>query len=432
MKRAIVSLLLFVSVLALPLRSLAGSATSRWDVTIGGMVKFDYGYATQAVGADTNFAQRASGAGAQNAADETSSQFWAAGETRLNIGVKGPGVWGAATSAFVEGDFRGQSGHAGYGTFSLRHALLEFTWPATRLIIGQTWQPWGIYPYLWLLRFDEDGPFNKGIRVPQITVIQRLPNHFSLKGGIASPTEALGSQTDNNVVNGKTKSDWPDVTGEIIWATERFGKVGPWPMELAFGGFAGAEKVQYDRTTGAVVCDRTTFDPSGVAGTSFGSKNLPAWALSFRGFVPLIPQHKPENRQGALGLVFAGFIGQNMTSFATIGTTPYSRGGLPADFAAPTVRGGWANLIYYVTHDIALNGQAAYAAADMSSTLRAAQPNAVQQTQRYTVNMLYDVNAAIRLGIEVSYISTRYGAPVNGLAGWGAFYSARLGAYYFF
>jgi len=35
--------------IALPAASYAGSATSRWDLTIGGMVKVDYFYADQSL-----------------------------------------------------------------------------------------------------------------------------------------------------------------------------------------------------------------------------------------------------------------------------------------------------------------------------------------------------------------------------------------------
>ena len=44
--------------LALPVVSFAGSADSRWDVTIGGFIKADFGYATQSLGADYRTASR--------------------------------------------------------------------------------------------------------------------------------------------------------------------------------------------------------------------------------------------------------------------------------------------------------------------------------------------------------------------------------------
>ena len=49
-KFIVIALALF---LAIPAISFAGSATSRWDVTIGGYIKADFGYATQGQGAST-------------------------------------------------------------------------------------------------------------------------------------------------------------------------------------------------------------------------------------------------------------------------------------------------------------------------------------------------------------------------------------------
>jgi hypothetical protein len=40
-------------------------------------------------------------------------------ETRFNFLIKGPDLWGAKTSAFIEGDFRGTSTGNQYGGFQL-------------------------------------------------------------------------------------------------------------------------------------------------------------------------------------------------------------------------------------------------------------------------------------------------------------------------
>lgn len=427
-------LILAASILfATPVVSLAGSATSRWDARLGGMVKFDYGYATQAVGADADFAQRKSRLGAENALDETSNQFWAAGETRLNILIKGPTAKGAKTSAFVEGDFRGQYSDSTYGNFNLRHAYMKLDWPKTSVVIGQTWQPWGIFPNLWLLKYDEDGPYNRGIRIPQITVNQKLSRDFSIKGGITSPSTALGSEQGSNIVSSNTTSNWPDFAGELVWATDRYGRIGPWPFELAAGGLIGSRKVIYDRATGIVVPDQELFNPGGVPGGSFGNKSVTAWAVSLRGFVPIIPERGIGKRANALGLVFAAFTGQYITNYATLGTGIYNRdaAGRPV-FIGPVVTGGWAQLMYYITDKLSISGHASYSVSNMSVPLRRAQPNAVFKAERYAANVVYDLNAAIRFGIEGSYVYTRYSAPFNGLADWGSFYSARFAAYYFF
>jgi hypothetical protein len=44
--------------LAIPAMSYAGSATSRWDLTIGGMVQVDVSYADQSANQDLRIAER--------------------------------------------------------------------------------------------------------------------------------------------------------------------------------------------------------------------------------------------------------------------------------------------------------------------------------------------------------------------------------------
>lgn len=430
---AVISLTL-ITILVLPgtRPCVAGTATSRWDAHIGGMVKFDYGHTSQAVGPDSDFAQRRSGPQAENALDETGSQFWTAGETRLNLRVEGPPAWTGRTSAFVEGDFRGEFSNSSEGTFNLRHAYMKIDWARTALLIGQTWQPWGISPHLRLLKYDENGPWNRGVRIPQITLRQRVSNNLSLTGGIAGPSNVLGSGQVKNTVNNNTTTDWPDLTGELLWKTERHGKIGYRPLEFGVGGFIGSRKTEYNRVTGSPVQDQPVSSPEGVPGGSFGYETLLAWGLSVRGFVPVIPDKKAGHRAGSLAFLFAAFAGQNMMDYIAIGTDPYNRNGVPADFKASTVAGGWAQLVYYLTDKVSVSGQAAHAVSNMSRIHRANQPNAVHKADRYLINVIYDINAAIRLGMEGSYVYTAYAAPVSGLADRGSFYSIRFAAYYFF
>jgi hypothetical protein len=121
-----------------------------------------------------------------------------------------------------------------------------------------------------------------------------------------------------------------------------------------------------------------------------------------------------------------------MFDYISLGTSPYNRNGVPTNFNAPSAAGGWAQLVYYVTDKVSISGQAAHAVSNMSLPLRASQPDAVYKADRYLANVIYDINAAIRFGIEGSYVYTRYAGSVNGLADWGTFYSVRFAAYYFF
>ena len=56
------------------------------------------------------------------------------------------------------------------GTFILRHAFMQFDWANTKLIIGQTWQKWGLLPTFanTLLEYNGIGPFLKGSRQPLV------------------------------------------------------------------------------------------------------------------------------------------------------------------------------------------------------------------------------------------------------------------------
>ena len=52
------AVLCVAAMLAIPVSGHAGSATSRWDLTIGGMVKIDIGYVDQSVNQDYITAER--------------------------------------------------------------------------------------------------------------------------------------------------------------------------------------------------------------------------------------------------------------------------------------------------------------------------------------------------------------------------------------
>ncbi|MGD0487120.1 MAG: hypothetical protein ABSB94_08000, partial [Syntrophorhabdales bacterium] len=113
-----VLIVVFALLLAVPAMSFAGDATSRWDLTIGGYVKVDAGYDTQAPtnnveGLDQYYAQRNNYRGAENSANASGAFAMAAGQTALNFLVHGPDAWGAKTSAFIQGNFTGQTTNNG-------------------------------------------------------------------------------------------------------------------------------------------------------------------------------------------------------------------------------------------------------------------------------------------------------------------------------
>jgi hypothetical protein len=467
-KTIIVMLALF---LALPALSFAGSATSRWDMTIGGYVKFDMGYNTQGQGNDIVVAARSGAGSYANATDKYGSFFMYSGETRLNFLVRGPDAWGAKTSAFVEGHFRGNEyGSGNTGTFGLRHAFMQFDWPSSKLVIGQTWQTWGLLPTFanTLLDYNNLGPFLKGMRQPLVRFEQTLAKQFTWKLGIIAPTNTLGSNTESvyGAVDSYTRSQMPYFEGSFGWSSDKCGKVGPWQMLFALEGFYGQQKqiAGYASTT------------SGLYSTTFTDKNVDSWGIAFKGFIPIIPE-RAGNKKNAFTLSGNLFYTQNPGMFQSpanaagnLFATNYSYSGgsyvaannsilsltaaqmAALDYSSPVQYGGWGQMSYFFTDKLFINGWYGYTRSQVSDAWRLASAtafgttastngNAMVNTTQIIGNIMYDVNAAIRMGFEYSWYNTRYAnyafatvGGVNQIVGQkdGTAQSFRVGAYYFF
>lgn len=450
------ALFLVVLVMLIPASTWAGSATSRWDVTIGGFVKADFGYADQGASADTFIAARKSGSN-ENLYDEYGSYYNAAGETRLNFLIKGPDAWGAQSSAFIEGDFRGAS-NANYGVFNLRHAYMKFDWSTTSLLVGQTWQPWGYLNSYVYLNTNDLLIFNRGNRQPQITLTQKFTKEWSGTVSLFSPYNAGSSVNGQNIVNSYTRSGYPQLAGEINWKSERLGKIGPWMLQAGLGGFYGIEKVAFSRAGGTQPTTSTTTWQAGgnvSAAGHFGDDNVNAWGAAFKTFIPIIPEKKPGALANSLALAFSVFTGQNWNGpyLSTAVQAPtYNQGNF--DYASPTLYGGWGQVMYYLTDKVFVNAQYGQIRFNWSrkqrtfptnpSATQVAIANAPLDIRQYIVNVIYDVNPAVRLGVEYSKYYTKYAGPgytgsgtptvysANGTKDNGAFDSIRIAAIYFF
>lgn len=432
-----IALVLVALVMMVPAVTHAGSATSRWDVTIGGFVKADFGYADQGVSADTYLPARRSGSN-ENAFDEYGNYYNAAGETRINFLIKGPEAFGAKTSALIEGDFRGAS-NANYGAFNLRHAYMKFDWTTTSLLVGQTWQPWGYLNSYVYLNTSDLLIFNRGQRQPQITLTRKFTKEFSGTVSLFSPYNSLSSTSGENVVNSYTRSGYPQLAGELNWKSDTCGKIGPWMLQFGLGGFYGIEKVAFSRTGSTPSTTTSTWQAGGnvAAASHFGSDNVNAWGVSFKGFIPIIPEKQIGAKANSLGLGYAVFTGQdwNGVYFSSQVQVPsYNQGGF--DYAAPNFYGGWGQIMYYFTDKFFTNLEYGQIRFNTSKSYRTANPNTPLKLDQYIVNFIYDANAAVRLGVEFSRYYVKYAGPGTGTAAGlkdnGSFNSVRVAAIYFF
>jgi len=453
-------LVLLVLFLAVPALSNAGTATSRWDLTIGGWVKFDATYSNRAmgVGGDVYWADRDNLGANRDASKENGAFQMFGGDTVLNFSVKGPDAWGAKTMAFIEGDFRGQTTNGGQagtrnGTFSLRHAFMKFNWAATELLVGHTWQAWGLMPTFNLLGSWDMLGFMKGARQAQVRVSQNFSKDFQGTIGVFSPsinTDALGyanaynltyAPQANGVMSNNTGStrgaaNWPHLFGELLYKTDACGKIGPWGMQFGISGFIGQDEIIY--------VDQVTTN-------SYKSDSLRSWAAAFKGFIPIIPEKKGD-KTGALSVTGQVFTGRNLQVYepgrnGPLSITPFDADGtVGVNYAAPTLTGFWAQLSYNITDSVSLSGLYGYRRLGMGERARQAFAGIVDKNQHYIVNLMYNVNPAVRLGVEYTYIASNYNAygSAGQLTGWaaapagttldtkGSVQTGRVAAWYFF
>jgi len=482
MKKALI--LFVVVMLAVPVLSYAGSVDSRWDLTIGGMVKLDVQWANQTVNPLVTFAERSSGTWVSSR-DKNSALTWGAGESRLNFLVKGPDTWGAKTQAFIEGDFQREPVYSqdqsikaeieSYGTFALRHAFMRFDWPTLSVVAGQTWSVPGIMPCFCLLTAADFGVFNKGAFLPQIYGVWQATKKFSVTAGVMSayePTKGVGGTPTNGLaLDQASYSQLPNFFAELNYKTDACGKIGPWMLQFGLGGLYGHEKDLAPSSPGGLTSSPASnfaqyFDKAG-----YDSTDVKTWMLTFKAYIPIIPEKSPGKLAHSLALAGSGFTGQNMRElFAPApwfgGMTTYNRAPLlngqsaaggsftspiqgRASYVAPVATGGWAQLSFYWTDTLWSGfyyGQAQIrksAASSSSAGLGQGYQTVVvtsgangtstsfvtlgdfsalaqgpmttpDNVQNYVVNLIYDPNAAIRLGIEYSHITTHYPITVQG------------------
>lgn len=419
MKRFLV--ILVAVMLAVPMASFAGDATSRWDVAIGGFVKFDMGYADQALGADYDRALRDSDV-AENMGDEFGNLYTAAGETRLNVLIKGPEGWGAKTTGFVEGEFRGSTSASTYGAFSLRHAYMRMQWKNDTLTIGQTWQKWAYIPLYSniLLGVNMLTAFDRGRRQPQIMWDHNFNKNLSFSVGVISPNNSMGT-FGNTRVDEFSLSGYPFGEAEVRWTSDACGKIGTWQMLFALGGFYGQNRKIIPSITTPTAPD-------------YDDELVDAWGLAFKGFIPIIPEKK-GNKSGALSLYGMLFTTQNPSWYlGSLAVGPYNRGtSRNPDYAVPVLTGGWGGVSYWFTHNLFASFWYGYSRYHFSDRFirRIATDSTVETQQQYAFNLSYDVNDAMRLGIEYDHIRTGY-AKQSLLSSTGHLNSVRVGAWYFF
>ena len=430
-------LVLFAVSLIVPAFGNAGSVSSRYDVTFGGFVKYDLGWTSQNNNADASTAVRSSTSSRAVLADDYGNTFMSGAETRFNFRINGPDLWGARTSAFIEGDFRGAPTGNLYGGFQLRHAFLKLNWQSAEVTFGQNWQQWGMPHYGAWMGVGDQTPYLRGIRVPQATIRYFFTKEFNAMVGFTSATEWSGTSNyyGTNIRgsnDGFARSSWPGFQGEFAYWTDRCGKIGVNNLKFALGGYYGKD-------------NGTSATNINTAGNGYRDDTINSWIAALRYSIPIVPE-----RQGnkAMSVLLNGnfFIGQDAAGNNWLGTSGTSEGSYQrpdGSYGAPTVFGLFTQASWWITNSLSLNGMYGYLKYNYSGygrSIDTAARNKINMSQSYSANLLWDANQAIRFGIQWIRNFTGYngyGAPAASAGTGNADRTGiadvyRLGAWYFF
>ena len=131
--------------------------------------------------------------------------------SRFSFTIKGPDLWGAKTTGFIEMDFDSAEAPIANSSFTssnsytprLRHAMFRFNWPTSELLLGHYWSMFCEY----YVESAEDGPLQMTgtptHRLAQLRFTQTFsgftvaalvgdPSQARLPGAGTSPYNAFG------------------------------------------------------------------------------------------------------------------------------------------------------------------------------------------------------------------------------------------------
>jgi hypothetical protein len=419
--------------LAAPAMSFAGSATSRFDMTIGGNVNFNFGYQTKNLPADSIHApMRESSATATNINAEYGNIRYSTADSQINFLSRGPEAFGAKTMGFLQIDFRGGNTGNIVGGAQLQYAFVKFDWAKAYLVAGKAGpELLSAYARKFIIAGDATATEGiGGIRPVQIAARYNFTKNFNAMLGVIQHAQQDGA-TGNQSSYGR--AEFPAIQSELGFTSDACGKIGPDAMKFGLGGIFGKEK-------------RNIWNTASAAQNTYNDKSVNVWMVGLRGFIPIIPEKK-ENKTNALALSAIGYVGQN--AFTYLGTpapgvgsywrnNPSNQFGLPNDAVAPTMYGGFAQLTYYINNETFVNAQYGvikhnYSSAARNNALSAGAgaamasgetdwkgPNMINQFRMYGASIFHDPSPSIRVGFEwLRFVSNYNGYGTAAPAGAG-------------
>jgi hypothetical protein len=429
-------ILIFTLALSLMVPALAFAAT---EFSLGGYIKLDtFWDSTQNDSLLLHPVPRGN-----TAADSHGRFNMRAQESRFNFTIKGPEVFGAKLTGFIEMDFDGTTDAvvSASGTWAarLRHAMFRLNWPGgTELLMGQYW---GVLSNWWV-ESAEDGPFipfgSALDRIPQIRLSQKFAGDWTVSGLVGLP---YGATLDNAEpysanANNASAAETPQLQAMVRYEHDFWGKAAyyghPIPFTATLSG--GWERAINRLDNAQLIGGLGETNYVGVVG-NVKQKVVSPWIVQGALFIPVIPTHS-ANLAGTASILTQGFIGQGVEAFGIFGgaSNLYQFQGLNSlgqnvfDAKLLSRYGAFAQGQYYFTNQWFLNATYGFTknyqvSRDDEGFLGTNATGAIADQFRFMeqvdATLWYRPITALKFGLQYTYAHSDYyqkilvGNPVN-------------------
>ncbi|MCK9375903.1 MAG: hypothetical protein M0P73_07125 [Syntrophobacterales bacterium] len=429
--------IVIAAVLALLVPSLAFAAA---EFSLGGFVKLDSFWDSTQQGKNMN----------GNIARNNNGNFqhgrtvFTAQGSRFNFTIKGPKVFGAATTGFIEMDFDSSTDQNRTTSNSyvprLRHAMFRFNWPETELLFGQYWSMF----CEWYPELVEDGPFMATgmptARMAQVRLTQKFLGWGTAAFLVGNANNANNGQNYSASDTSGESTAAPQVQGKLMYAQDLWGKAAyygrpiPFTASLVAGwqrqGFAQSFGLGNVRTFG-----QNTY--SALLAPNVKHTTLDPWLVMFSTFIPVIPTHS-ANLAGTASILTQWFIGQGLDSWGFTGMVNQLKfnkqvGGVYTwDYELQKRWGGFVQGQYYFTNQWFITAAyginkafgvsqdrdaAAINANNPAGSIYAFTGDAAKMQQQAEVALWYRPVQAIKFGLEYAYGATNWFQSTGGGGG---------------
>jgi len=392
--------------LSMPVLSHAGAVNNRWDMTIGGFIRFHMGWADGTAGSGLKNIRRDNGT--QEVFFNEYDNFFSESEGRLNFMVKGPDTFGAKTGARLEFDFLGAAGSGNpptsqnSGEAYIRHAYLTLDWASDQLLFGNTWYNWndtipaGGYTLQSLPNLAIPS------RTPQVRWTHKWSKLITSRFAIEYPSMQKWMFSQNDWNDNYTRSGKPNLSAVVEFKSDACGKIGSDMLVVGLSGVYGEMNVARDA---GVISPNTN---TAAYGRWSGKRDW-GWLASAYTNIPIIPERQ-NNKAGALEITLGAVAGQGLNNYnGTIWKNAYVDGS-DTDLILAKGYAVWGGLKVWLHDTLYLAPLYTDQWANTSNRYNSftAGQTTINRITLYNLALIWDPNPAVRFGVEYTSHNVKY------------------------